>query len=131
MSKDISPFDIFRNTLTATKRELTPDEEKAYSPLFTNRILSMSPSYVMEANLANWLLGMGMDAKTHHMFLRSFLPSRRIPIDYIKKPKGETDRLKDVMVYYECGRRDAAEIMGELDEKELEKISKAVDFMKS
>ena len=120
--KDISPFDIFRKTLTASKRDMTPEEEKCYSPAFMNRILSMSPGYVMEANLANWLLGMGLDSKSHHMFLKSFLPNRKIPIDYIKKPKNDADAVRCIMEFYECGRRDAEEIVAGMDEKAVSKI---------
>lgn len=128
-SKKSTPWDLVRETMMPGKRDLTEEELASYQPVLTDRILSMVEMLVPVSNLANVLLGYGIDKKTHHAFLRSVLPRRKMPYaKYIKKPDGNDEVLRAVMKVYEVGRRDAEEIAQHMDPEKLERLVGSVSL---
>lgn len=122
-----SPFDLLRDTLTTGKRDLTEEELKAYSPVFMNRLVSMAGEpLIILANMLNRGLFEGMTPEQHHRILQAYLPSRKIYVNYIKKPKENDQGLRAIMLLKKCGTRDAEEIMAEMSEDEIEKAVKDV-----
>jgi len=122
-----SPFDILKDTLTTGKRDLTEEEMKSYSPVFMNRLVSMAGDpLIILANMLNMGLFNGMTAEQHHRILQAYLPSRRLYVNYIKKPKENDLGPQAIMLLYKCGSRDAEEIMATMSEEEIDKAVKDV-----
>ena len=120
----LSPFDLLKETLTVGKRDLTPEELKDYSPMFMDRLVSMTEErFVPLANFLNQMLFKGMTPEQHHRYLQAILPSRRMYVNYIKKPKVDDDFPRAVMIVHKCGSRDAEEIMAGMTEDELETLA--------
>lgn len=118
-----SPFDILKDTLTTTKRDLTEEELKAYSPMFMNRLVSMAGEPLIPlANLLNTCLYEGITPEQHHRVLQAYLPSRKLYVNYIKKPKEVDLGPRAIMLLYKCGSRDAEEIMAEMTEDEIKQV---------
>lgn len=122
----MSPFECFRETLTAKKRELTEDELKDYSQLMTNRIVSMVEPYVGLANEMNKMTYRKIPSATHHRVLRMVLPSRNLPYTYLKKNKADKGLVEAVARRYGLGSRDAEIVAREMDEESAKRLLKDV-----
>ncbi len=124
MSKPITLWDHLNN-ITSDKKEYLGDE--GWNIWMINRFISMDQDYceIVDVLQKNLRMGTLISNELQYKIYRELIPKQKKYFKYIKNQNKKVyldDDLEVISKVYECGYREAKEIIDEMSEEELNNL---------
>lgn len=124
MSKPITLWDHLNN-ITSDKKEYLGDE--GWNIWMINRFISMDQDYceIVDVLQKNLRMGTLISNELQYKIYRELIPKQKKYFKYIKNQNKKVyldDDLEVISKVYECGHREAKEIIDEMSEEELNNL---------